>query len=543
MTESRPHADVIVVGAGAGGLTAAAYLAALGRRVTVVDRQSMAGGNTAAFTHEDYEFDIGLHYLGGRAAAQPAVRAVLEPLGIDLTYREQDPDGFDTLLFDDMDFAVPKGLEAFRERLHETFPRERDAISRYLDRISLVAEQLELPPPRRAREAPRYAWRARTAIAAARTTLGRELDRLDCSPRLRAVLCWIHGVYGLPPSRVSLAMHATVSLHYLRGAWYPEGGAQAVSDRLVNVIEERGGQVLLDLEVDRILVRDGAVGGVRLRPGPGGTSPPAEELHAPVVISNADLKRTFLELLPHEVVPKRLRRRVRRFEMAAPLFIVYLVIDRDLRAEGVPNRNWTVIDYDDLESMYAAYARGQLPSQQGVWITSASLKDPANPRLCRPGQTNLQLITIAPASHAFWDVGDDLTAGPRYQERKRQLRDRLVSAAERAIPGLSEVIAYEEAATPISLERHLGSSGGTSYGIAATPRQFGLRRPGARTPVDGLFLAGASTRTGHGITGTMFGGVEAASAVLGRSALKAVGAGSPARPAGAEERERQPIVR
>ncbi len=529
MAGSRPDADVIVVGAGAGGLTAAAYLASLGRKVIVVDHQSMAGGNTAVFTHEGYEFDIGLHYLGGRADAQPAIRGVLEPLGIELTYREQDPDGFDTLLFDDMKFAVPKGVGAFRERLHEKFPREHNAIDRYLGRISAVAAQLELRPPRNAREAPRYIWRARRAIAAGRTTLGRELDRVDCSPRLRSVLSWIHGVYGLPPSRVAFAMHAAVSLHYLRGAWYPEGGAQAVSDPLVEVIREHGGRVLVDLEVDRILVRDGAVAGVRLRSGPGATDPPAEELQAPAIISNADLKRTFLELLPPEVVPARLRRRVRRFELPAPLFIVYLVINRDLRAEGVPNRNWAVIGSDDLESMYAAYARGELPRQQGAWITSASLKDPANPRLCRPGQTNLQLMSVAPASHDFWDVGEDLAAGPRYQERKRELRDRLVSAAERAIPGLADAIAYEEAATPISLERHLGSSGGTSYGIAATPRQFGMHRPGARTRIHGLFLAGASTRSGHGITGTMFGGVETASAVLGRSALEAI-RGQPARP-------------
>ena len=522
MADGRPDADVIVVGAGAGGLTAAAYLAAAGRSVTVVDRQPMAGGNTAAFTHEGYEFDIGLHYLGGRAGAQPAVRAVLDPLGMELAYREQDPDGFDTLLFDDMTFAVPKRLEAFRGRLHETFPKERDSVDRYLDRISAIAEQLELPPPPGARDAPRYAWRARTAIAAARTTLGRELDRLDCSPRLRVVLAWLHGVYGLPPSRVALGMHAAATLHYLRGAWYPEGGSQAVSDGLAGVIRERGGQILLDLEVDRILVRDGAVAGVHLRPGPGGTDPPSEVLHAPVVVSNADLKRTFLELLPPDAVPARLWRRVRRFELPAPLFIVYLVLDRDLRAEGMPNRNWTVIDYDDLESMYAAYARGQLPSQRGVWITSASLKDPGNPRLCRPGQTNLQLISIAPASHEFWDVGEDLSAGPLYQQRKRQLRDRLVSAAERAIPGVADAIAYEEAATPVSLERHLGSSGGTSYGIAATPRQFGIRRPGPRTPIDGLFLTGSSTRSGHGVTGAMFGGVDAASAVLGRAALEAI---------------------
>jgi all-trans-retinol 13,14-reductase len=526
MNDRSPEADVIVVGAGAGGLTAAAYLAAAGRRVTVVDRQPMPGGNTAAFTHDDYEFDIGLHYLGGGADVQPAVREVLEPLGIELAYREQDPDGFDLLLFDDgMSFGVPKGMEAFRDRLHEAFPRERDAVDRYLARISTVVEQLELPPPRRVWEMPGYFWRARSAIGAARGTLARELDRLGCSPRLRSVLCWLHGVYGLPPSQVAFAMHAAVTMHYLRGAWYPEGGAQPVSAGLTRVIEERGGKLLLDLEVERILVRDGAVDGVRLAPGPGGTSPPAAELRAPVVISNADLKRTFSELLPRDAVPDRLLRRVHGYELAMPLFIVYLVIDRDLRAEGTPNHNWAVIESDDLEAQYAACARGELPPGQGVWITSASLKDPGNPRLCRPGQTNLQLMSVAPASHAFWDVGEDLRAGPDYQRRKGEMRDRLVSAAERAIPGLGEAVAYSEAATPVSLERHLGSSGGTSYGIAATPRQFGMHRPGPRTHVDGLYLAGASTRTGHGITGTMLGGIAAASAVLGRSALQAVQSG------------------
>ena len=160
--------------------------------------------------------------------------------------------------------------------------------------------------------------------------------------------------------------------------------------------------------------------------------------------------------------------------MAQPLFIVYLVLDRDLRAEGMPNRNWSVIDCDDLDSMAASFACGQLPSQRWAWITSASLKDPNNPRLCRPGQTNLQIVTGAPASHDFWDVDAALTQGPRYQERKRQLRDRAIESAERAIPGIGAAIAYEETATSIMLERYLRSTGGTSYGIAATPRQFGI---------------------------------------------------------------------
>ena len=526
MADQDEHADVIVVGAGAGGLTAAAYLAALGRRVVVVDRQPVAGGNTSVFTHEGYEFDIGLHYLGGFRDRRPGIGVLLEPLGIDLRFREQDPDGFDTLLFDDMTFEVPKGVEAFRARLKEAFPAEGTAIDRYLRRIAAVGEQTDLPMPMRGvdglSDVLGYGWRVRDLVSASRMTLRRELDRLDCSPRLRLVLSWLHTTYAVAPSRVSLAMHAAVTVFYLRGAWYPEGGASVISQALVDVILRHGGEILLDTDVSRIMTAGGAVCGVRLEPGPGGTTPPSHELHAPVVVSAVDIKRTFLELLEPHVVPARLRRRVERFTMAMPLFIVYAILDRDLRAEGMPNRNWSVIDCDDLDGFYASAEDGRLPSQSWTWINSASLNDPTNQRLCRPGQTNLQLISVAPAAHEFWGVGPDLERSERYQERKRQTRDRLVRSAERAIPGFAEAIVYEESATPITVERYLRSTGGTSYGIAGTPAQIGIRRPGSRTAIDGLFLAGASTRSAHGITHAMAGGVDAASAILGTRADEAI---------------------
>ncbi|MBI5105173.1 MAG: hypothetical protein HZB46_09360 [Solirubrobacterales bacterium] len=293
-------------------------------------------------------------------------------------------------------------------------------------------------------------------------------------------------------------------------------------------IRRHGGDVLTDTEATRIVVEHGRVTAVRLVPGRGGGPPGGtpEELRAPVVVAAGDLKRTFLDLVDHDAVPARVRRRVRGFEMAAPLFVVYLVLDRDLRAEGMPNRNWSVIDCDDVDAMYASWAHGQLPAQRWTWITSASLKDPANPRLCRPGQTNLQLMTGAPASHAFWDVDQGLELGPTYGRRRRELRDRAVRHAERAIPGLADAIAFGETATPVTLERRLGASGGTSYGIAATPSQFGLLRPGARTPIEGLFLAGASTRSGHGVTYAMHGGAEAARAITGEPGM--VGAAAPA---------------
>jgi phytoene dehydrogenase-like protein len=79
---------------------------------------------------------------------------------------------------------------------------------------------------------------------------------------------------------------------------------------------------------------------------------------------------------------------------------------------------------------------------------------------------------------------------------------------------------FREAATPITHTRYTESTGGTSYGIAATPSQFLHNRPGTRTPVRGLLLAGASTRAGHGIAGAMMSGVHAAGAVTGHMPVR-----------------------
>ncbi|BBX16791.1 phytoene dehydrogenase [Mycolicibacterium duvalii] len=506
MATTRSDAEAIVIGAGTGGLTAAAYLAALGRRVLVVDRQPMPGGNTASFTHDGYEFDIGLHYLGGWAGSHPGLRAVLEPLGIDLRYRELDPDGFDELVFDGMTFRVPRGIEEFRARLHEQFPDERDRIDRHLRRIATITDELEAAAPVRfePRSLLSTVWRTRVAAATAPVTLGRWFDHLGCSPRLRTVLNWCHGIAGVAPSEISLGMHAVGVMHYLAGAWYPEGGGRSVVNALLRVILDHGGEVLLDSEAELIHVDDHGVCGVRVTDSVG----TSHELRTRAVISAADIKHTYGRLLAEVDIPARVQRRVRNYRMAAPLFVDYLILDRDLRAEGVSNHNWLVCTDDDVDGLYKACARGE--SRIGsAFITAASVKDPDNPRLCRAGQTNLQVMSIAPAGRGFWGDND------AYARRKSEFRDALLAVAERAIPGLRDAIVYEESASPVTWERYLRNSGGTSYGIAATPDQWMLRRPGAKTDIPGLFLAGASTRTGHGITGVAIGGMEAAALAAG----------------------------
>lgn len=509
MDRSVRDADVVVVGSGIGGLVTAAYLAAIGRKVVVVERHSVAGGNATAFHHRGYEFDVGVHYVGD-CGPNGSLTRILAPLGIDIPWRPMDPDGFDTLLYPDMTFRIPKGVDRFRERLHEAFPSERDGVDRYLETI--VAIDHGLVGGGDFAEVMRHAG----------GTLGALFDELRLSARLRNVLAAENGTYAVPPSRVSLILHAVLVMHYLKdGAYYPEGGGQVIADRLVETIERHGGEVLVRAPVERIVVEGGQVRGVRLRP-------PSvirrqgvpDEIRAPVVVSNADLKRTVSELVGEEHFPTQYVDSVRGYTMTLPLFVVYLVIDRDLATEGYANSNLYVCPPDDdIDACYAVLESGRMPEPAAAYVTLTSLKDPTNPRLCRPGQTNLQVMSLAPRDYAFWGVEQGPASGARYRRnkayraRKQALRDQVLAVAERAVPGVRDAIVFEETATPITHERFTRSTGGTSYGIEATPGQFLMNRPAPSTPVKGLFLAGASTMGAHGIGGTMGGGVMTASAV------------------------------
>jgi all-trans-retinol 13,14-reductase len=510
-------ADVVVVGAGTGGLTAAAYLAAAGRRVTVVDRGFGPGGHGSVFTRGGFEFDIGLHYLGSTREGTPATQPLLDPLGIDVTYLPLNPT--DTVvLADDGRFEVPRGLDAFRAALRAALPEER-GLDEYLgtiDAIDALAMQLNARPA--LGEIPATLRRSWVVLRHARDTVEEYWDNLGLSARARTLLGWLQGTYAVPPSEASLLFHALISMHYINGAWYPQGGGAVISQGLADVVTSNGGQFLLRHEVTRITVEHGRVTGV-VATGPDGAT---VTVPAAAVVAAGDIKHTILDLLDPAVVPRKLQHIVRGYEMALPLAVLYLVIDRDLGAEGLPSTNYCVYPHDDLQGEYARARRGEFSAQPAVFISSASLKDRDNPRLCPPGHTNLQLMTVAPPQPSSWGLAMGTQRGEAYHAAKDELSRRMLTTADRALPGLSDSVVYSDLSTPYTETRYMGVTDGTSYGIAATPDQVMWNRPGPTTPIPGLYLAGASTRASHGITGTMGGGIQAATAILGRSAINAV---------------------
>jgi phytoene dehydrogenase-like protein len=518
--------DVVVVGSGLGGLTAAAYLAALGRRVAVLEQHYVAGGNAHVFRRmKKFEFDVGVHYVGDCGPDGSITRA-FRGLGLDqkIEWVEMDPDGFDTLMFPGLTFKVPASWDLYRERLVTTFPDDESAIHSCIDTLQAVAEQqgkVKLPVdpadlPRLMQEAPIFLqWGMRT--------LADLFESCGVGQKARAVIAAESGDYATPPSRTPVILHAAVLHGYFKGAYYPRGGGQVLPAHLVDVVRSNGGEVRTRVRVERILVENGRACGVRLDTG--------EELLAPVVISNADLKRTMLDMVGEEHISPATSARIRDYRMALPLFVVYLGLDIDLR-ETMPRTNYWYYDSFDLEGMYADATEGRMPQDFFCFISVGSVKDPETEAIAPKGCTSLEIMTIVPADHRLWSVDEGPVAGERYHRNpgyrsfKDQVADRLIEGAERVIPGLREHIVWREAATPITQERYTFASGGTSYGIELAVDQFGPARPSPKTEIEGLYLAGASTVFGHGIAGVIRGGIGTASLVAGRDLVGEVAAGA-----------------
>ncbi len=501
--------DAIVIGSGLGGLTTAAYLCTNGLRTLVLESHYVAGGNTQVFRRKalhgkkSFEFDVGVHYIGD-CGPDGMIPTILRGVGLDgkIEFLEMDPDGFDTLMFPGLTFRVPKGWDRYRERLIAAFPDEETGIHRCLDV---------------------FQGQAADAMQWVMRPLSELFDDCGLSQRARAVIGGESGAYGSPPSRAPVILQAGLIGHYLAGAYYPKGGGQVFAGHLIDVIRSNGGDVRMRALVERILVEDGPAVGVRMETG--------EEFRAPVVVSNADLKRTFFELLGEEHITPERAKTLGDYRMSLPIFCVYLALDIDL-SKKLPDTNFWYYTSFDIEGMYQDCYEGKIPADLGLFITMASVKDPQTERIAPDGYTSLEIMSWVPSDYRLWgDIQEGPAAGERYHNKaayrtfKDQLTDVMVAGAQEALPDIKDHIIWQEAATPITQEQYTRSTGGTSYGLEIATDQFGPHRPTPTTEIEGLYLAGASTVFGHGIVGVMRGGVGCASAVLDRDLLEEVAGG------------------
>ncbi|RJS24142.1 phytoene desaturase [Corallococcus sp. H22C18031201] len=469
--------SVVVVGAGVGGLAAAARLAHHGFDVQVLEKTSGPGGRCNQLRVDGFRWDIG-----------PTI--VLMPEVFEETFRAlgRRLEDYLTLLRCDPNYRVH-----FRDGSHVTFTSELCAMGRELERVEPGSYERYLAFLAQGREQYRislerlvgrnYAgltdYLSPRVLASlfqvrAHRRMYSDVARFFRDERLRAAMTFQTMYLGVSPY-ASPAVYGLLPFTELGvGIWFPQGGLYAIPRALERLGREEGVRFRYGASVERILTEGGRATGVRLVGG--------EVLRADAVLCNADLPYAYETLLDAKAVPLK-RRTPLRFTSSA--YLLYLGMKR--RVPGLLHHN-VVFGRDYRGSFEDIFERFRVPEDPSFYVSVPTRTDPG---LAPPGRDALYVLVPVPHQHPNLCWRDE---GPRVRAKVFQ------RLAELGLPGLERDIAVERVFTPDDWAGTFNLARGSAFGLAQNFMQIGPFRPANQDArVRNLFFVGASTQPGTGL--------------------------------------------
>lgn len=481
--------DVIVVGAGMAGLAAAALLAREGRKVLVVESHDRPGGCMTSWVRKPrdknriarrFVFDAGVQDISGLGAGAP-LHQLLALLGeqnalhwLPMQHR---------YVINDITVDLPGNWDELEGVLCARFPDEAPGVSALLGEIRLIYDDLyagmrsaryraitQLP----AAEQAQWHHRFRHAAQATGQSYGALLRRHLSNPTLLSIFNLLSEYVTDDPAAIGVNDMVPLFGYYVAGGFYPAGGAQKLPDLLCRSIRHHGGEIRLKTQATRFVLRGGQIAGVELSQG--------QIARAPVVISNADIAASHGALLGPYDLPPRYRQRLERLKRGPSAILINFGLDK---IPDLPARVFV--------------------EQHGL-IFGLSNPSAIDPSLAPPGHAALCLLHLLHEDEAGpWF---ELNA-PQYQRAKEAHARTLIDAASRVVTDLEQHIVHYEVAAPPTFRHYIRSENGGIYGAAR-----GQWCPAVKSPVPGLFLAGAGTATGPGVEAAVLSGLHAAHAVM-----------------------------
>lgn len=501
--------DVVVIGAGMGGLTSAALLAKAGLRVRVLEAEAHVGGYLAGFRRKGFRFDTAIHWLN-QCGPGGFVRRVFDLLGPGSPetrplerIRRYRGTGYDYLLTNRPD--------ELRAELLRDFPNEARGIAALFD----LARKLEVSL--RGLQSRMRSIETRGLLD--KTLFG--LDMLRLNWRIIRYNRWsTHD--GLEAFFAGEAIRrlfkseedflaCVVPIAWAYGDDYqvpPAGGSSAFPRWLAEVLAGWDVTVETGCRVEEVLLEGRRAVGVRFRRGKRG---PVEEVRCRYVVAACDVEALFERMLPAGAVPDDLLQRLRRADLYDSSVTISLGIDCDPRELGFDEELVSLVR-DELTPEERQSAD---PEKADLSVLAPSLRDPT---LAPAGQGTLTIYVKANIRFAdAWKTGPDYERGPEYRAFKEQYTDTVLRRVEEALaPGLGERIVIRDTATPVTHWRWTGNRDGSIMGARPSSRNIRSGIAGCRTPIENLLLGGMWAEYGGGVPVAVRAGVNSALIVLRR---------------------------
>lgn len=458
--------DAIIIGAGIGGLVCGCYLAKAGMKVLIAEQHHKPGGYCTSFRRKGFTFDAAAHSFGGYREGG-SINKVLRELGVCEKLKIKRFDPSDIIVAPDHTITLWTDVSKTIAGLQGAFPRESEGVRNF---FSFVAN----PRP--------------VDIASLRKkTFGDLLARYFTDRKLKAILSLpLLGNGDLPPSLLSAFSGTKIYTEFLLdGGYYPDGGMQMLPDALAARFKELGGELRLSCSVTKIRTHDNtAIGVVLDRDG---------FVPARYVISNCDARQTFLKLLKRELIPRDFLFMLTQMIPSRSIFVLYLGISDSFDPAFRPGSNVWYLPYYEIESMYASEG------------TIACLPDYFMVRVSPDKKTILAFVNAPFKNERYWKAN------------KTAIADTFIEKIEKTVfPGLTNYIAYKEAATPSSMYRYTLNYRGAAYGWAGLCSQFAVQDFKRPHFIKGLRLTGHWTTYAQGIPGVAYVGYDTANEILNK---------------------------
>jgi all-trans-retinol 13,14-reductase len=502
--------DTIIIGSGAGGLSAALCLARTGQKVAVIEQHYVPGGWCHSFYIDGHRYSPGVHYIGGMDKGQSTCN-LYEGLGIanELVFFRMNKDAYEHCWIGDERIDMPAGIDNLADSLSIKFPKEKKGIKKYLQLVKTVSKELFLIPkmngfwdnitiPYRTRHLGKYGL----------FRLKRVIGWYIKDPLLKSVLNIQCGDHGLPPSKASFPFHCALMDHYFNGGFYPMGGGAAIVKAMTNAIKKQGGQIKTGQAVKKILTagdkKKKAIG-VELQNG--------EIIKAKRVISNADPTATY-KMVGHQNLSPKLLKKLEATRYSVTSLMFFISVDMDVREAGLDSGNIWFMPDKDMDEIYEGLTQQsilQTDEFDSLFISCSSLKDPLS--------FNGRHHTIEVVTFIDYDSFKNNYAGANetaenYQKIKERLCEKLMNTFKRILPAVHKNIIHIEVGTPITNEHYINSTKGNVYGTEKGFMQTGPFSYKAKTEIENLYMCGASIMS-HGVAGASYSGVKTAAEILG----------------------------
>ncbi|MFZ2417084.1 MAG: NAD(P)/FAD-dependent oxidoreductase [Smithellaceae bacterium] len=486
-----PDYDVVVIGAGNGGLTAAAGLAKRGHKTLLLERHNVPGGCATSFIRGRFEFEVALHQLSGMGFPEfpGPLRGLLTDLGVmDKIEFIQQPNLYRVFIPGKLDINLKAERAAAIEALIEKFPAEKDGITKFFDLLYAFCTELVgvlfMNDPEATPE--KYPLFFKLALKNAQGTLDEYLK----DPALQAAVTIYWSYAGLPPSRLSFMDLAMMIWAYLEfKPWHMKGGSQAMSNAICDAFINFGGDARFNCAAKKIRVENGKISSVITEDG--------DEISTKFVVSNAGPIPTLIDMVGAENCPSDELKTLNARTVGLSAFTVYMGFDCDPADMGIDKATNFICSTTDAE-----LGHRKMKSLDGAEFSLMTCYDVDDPDFSPPGACQASLVTLQYAQP--W-----MAVPPsKYYDTKYRFAEKLIDLAEKAFPDLRKHLEEAEPATPLTHMRYLGHPGGSIYGSEHFTRETNLFVD-SKSAIQGLFFTGAWNGSG-GFQPTLQSGASAA---------------------------------